>query len=133
MKRFNHLPKFAYLAILGSVLAAISPIMDASAPPSEAKENIGHEANARQLPAQDDVLSLLDEAKRLNQIFDIPAKPKINAGMQKVKRATPVPWREGFVFSPGMAHVMANVLDVRGLPSGVEAVDPETGRAFIVP
>lgn len=133
MKRFNHLPKFANLVILGSVLAAISPIMDASAPPAEAKENIGVEANAKQLPAQDDVLSLLDEAKRLNQIFDMPAKPKPNAGMLKVKRATPVPWREGFVFAPGRAHVMANVLDVRGLPSGVEAVDPETGRVFIVP
>ena len=43
--------------------------------------------------------------------------------------ASPVPGKEGYVFSP-YTH---RVIDVRGLPSGTLVMDPETGGSFRLP
>ncbi len=60
-----------------------------------------------------------------------PTAKKAETG--DLKYATPVPGKDGFVYSPGTAQVMANILDVRGLASGNKARDPKTGQVFLVP
>ncbi len=139
MSTFKQLTKFVTLPILGVVLLFNSPIIDAKSPSSDEVANTGLEPLPEFMPPQDDIVSLLDEADRLNQLSDVPAKPnphlrKDGSGaLPAIKYAITVPGQVGYVFAPGRAHIMANILDVRGMPSGIKARDPETGEVFLVP
>lgn len=54
-----------------------------------------------------------------------------SAGLRDIPYAVPVPNHPGFVTSPFAPN--QGWVDVRGLPSGVEAKDPYTGKTFLTP
>lgn len=47
--------------------------------------------------------------------------------------AKPVPGKPGYVYAPGGAEDVKNILDVRGSTPGQKMRDPRSGRIFLVP
>lgn len=52
---------------------------------------------------------------------------------EPVQYAKPVLGKRGFVYAPGMAEEMKNILDVRDAKPGQKMRDPRTGTLFLVP
>ncbi len=103
----------------------IYPSGDSSSPPVQSLGAL--EGN---MPRNDNIDGA-PGAQRESGQQKIPTAKRVETS--ELRYATPVEGKVGFVYSPGRAHVMANILDVRGLPSGMKARDPNTGRVFFVP
>jgi hypothetical protein len=90
-----------------------APTSDAADNPSSTADQRGSESNTGSSPETSD-----------------EPKPKSKPASEDLPYATPVPGKDGFVYSP---YYSAGYVDVSGMPSGSKARCPYTKKIFRVP